>query len=90
MKKAILTLICLALCVVDVDMTSSEETKSEKMLPPIVAQTYGPAGTIIMWHDTNDDGNPDYKATYIFKDGRLHLIDKSYSTDVNFGYKKPF
>lgn len=66
-KIAILTLICLALYVVDVDMTSSDETKSENMLPPIVAQTYGPAGTIIMWHDTDDDGNPDHKATYNFK-----------------------
>ena len=75
-KIAILTFICLALYLVDVDRTSSEETKSESMLPPTVAQTYGPAGTIIMWHDTNDDGNPDYKATYIFKDGRLLLIDK--------------
>lgn len=58
------------------------------MLPTTIAQTYGSAGTIIMWHDTNADGNPDYKATYVFKDGRLHQIDKSYPSDENFGFVK--
>jgi hypothetical protein len=45
-------------------------------IPPVVAQAFGPGNTIVMWHDTNDDGNPDFKATYIFINGKLQLVQK--------------
>jgi hypothetical protein len=62
----------------------AEEHKSKRTIPPIVAQTYGPGNTIIMWHDTNDDGIFDYKATYIFKGGRLHIIQYVNRTDIKW------
>lgn len=80
--------VCLWLCIVVSTVASNEKRESVKTLPPTVAQTYGPAGTIMMWHDTNDDGNPDYRATYVFKSGRMHLINGSYPSDENFGYVK--
>ena len=76
MKNAIVAIVCLTVWIVGVTAVSSKEVESVKTLPPIVAQTYGTAGTIIMWH-TTDDGKADYKATYIFKDGRLHQISKN-------------
>ena len=88
MKKAIVVFACLSLFVISEKTALSEKTESTKTLPPTVAQTYGPADTIIMWHDTNADGNPDYKATYVFKDGRLHQIAKSYPSDESFGFVK--
>ncbi len=88
MKKAIVAFACLSLFIISEKAALSEKTESIKTLPPTVAQTYGPAGTIIMWHDTNADGNPDYKTTYIFKDGRLHQIAKSYPSDGSFGFVK--
>jgi hypothetical protein len=66
----------LAFCILSGSSLFAEEVKPSKMLPPTVAQTYGPGNTIIMWHDTNNDGLADFKATYIFKDGRLVLIEK--------------
>ena len=66
----------LVFCILGASGISAEEIRSLKMLPPTVAQTYGPGNTIIMWHDTDNDGIADFKATYIFKDGRLVLIEK--------------
>jgi hypothetical protein len=39
-----------------------------------------------MWHDIDNDGQADYKATYIFKDGKLHQLDKSHATKDELGY----
>ena len=77
MKNAIVAIVCLTVWIVGATAVSSKEVESVKTLPPIVAQTYGAAGTIIMWHTTDDDGKADYKATYIFKDGRLYQISKN-------------
>lgn len=74
MKKATATVFCIAVCIVAAKAVSSQEVESVITLPPIVTQAYGAAGTIIMWHDIDDDEKADYKATYIFKDGRLHQV----------------
>ena len=77
MKKIAIIIVVLALSSIGQEIFA-EELESAKMLPPIVAQTYGPGQTVIMWHDTNNDGKPEFKATYIFKDGRLYLIEKDF------------
>jgi len=56
------------------------------MLPAIVAQACGQANTVIMWHDINDDQRPDYKATYVFKDGKLHQLKKIQLSQDDRGY----
>ena len=66
----------LVICIHSGSGIFAEEIQPTKMLPPTVAQAYGPGNTIIMWHDTNDDGLADFKAIYVFKDGRLVLIEK--------------
>jgi hypothetical protein len=76
MRKINIVMVALALYVFIGYDAYAEESRDVKMLPPIIAQTYGPGNTIIMWHDTDDDGEADFKATYIFVDGRLHLINK--------------
>ena len=67
MKKILILFVCLSLFIVIATKVLVEETESVEILPPTVGQTYGPGNTIIMWHDIDDDGHPDYKATYIFK-----------------------
>ena len=66
----------LVLCIVSASGAFAKEPELREPIPPVVAQAYGPGNTIVMWHDTNDDGNADYKATYIFIDGKLHLVKK--------------
>ena len=50
------------------------------------AQSCGQANTVIMWHDINDDGKADYKATYVFKEGKLHRLDSSQAAQDELGY----
>jgi hypothetical protein len=76
MKKTIVVFLCLWLFIIGANSASGKDVASVKTLPPIVAQTYGFAGTIIMWHDIDGDGKADYKATYIFKEGRLRQVSK--------------
>ena len=87
MKKTIVVFVCLALCIVAAGTVSGKETESVKTLPPIVAQTYGMAGTIIMWHTIDGDSKADYKATYIFKNGRLYQISQSLASQDDFRYQ---
>ncbi len=87
MKKTIIAFACLALCVAVVGTVSGKETESVTTLPPVVAQTYGMAGTIIMWHTIDGDGRADYKATYIFKDGRLHQISQTVALQDELRYQ---
>jgi hypothetical protein len=83
-KKIILLLVFLLLWIW-IDKTAIAEVHEPAItIPPIVAQTYGPGNTIIMWHDTNDDGIPEYKATYIFKGGRLHIIKYIFKKDFKW------
>lgn len=77
MKKAIVVFVCLSISILGAKAVSSKEAGPVKTLPPIVAQTYGAAGTIIMWHNIDGDGKADYKATYIIRDGRLFEISKN-------------
>jgi hypothetical protein len=86
MKKLIVLLICLTFCMVSAVGVFAEKTKSAGTLPPIVAQSCGLANTVIMWHDTNNDGQADYKATYVFKDGKLHQLNKSHTTQDELGF----
>ena len=66
----------LAFCILSAGGIFAEEMQPLKMLPPTIGQTYGPGNTIIMWHDIDNDEHADFKATYIFIDGRLVLIEK--------------
>ena len=83
-RKIIVLVVLLSPCSWIHKTVIAEENKSKITIPPIVAQTYGPGNTIIMWHDTNDDGIPDYKATYIFKEGRLHIIQSINKKDIKW------
>ena len=76
MKKLIVLLVCLTFCVVNGVGVFAKETKPTELLPAVVAQSAGQANRVTMWHDTNDDGKADYKATYVFKDGKLHRLSK--------------
>ena len=87
MKKTIVALMCLSLCIMGGNAASGKNVASVKTLPPIIAQTYGMAGTIIMWHDLDGDGKADYKATYIFKDGKLHQISQTVASQDDFRYQ---
>jgi ABC-type glycerol-3-phosphate transport system substrate-binding protein len=87
MKKTIIAFVCLALCVAAAGTVSGKETESVTTLPPVVAQTYGMAGTIIMWHTLDGDGKADYKATYIFKNGRLHQVSQTVALQNELRYQ---
>jgi len=76
MNKLFTLLVCLTFCMVNGVGVFAKETKPTETLPAIVAQFCGQANTVIMWHDINDDGKADYKATYVFKDGKLRRLNK--------------
>lgn len=76
MKKLFALFVCLTFGMAGAVGVFAKETNSEKTLPPIVAQFCGQANTVTMWHDINNDGQADYKATYVFKDGQLHRLNK--------------
>jgi len=86
MKKLFVSFACLAFCCVGAADVLSKEPEAVKMLPAVVAQVAGQANTVIMWHDINDDGKADFKATYVFKDGKLHQLTKSHATQSELGY----
>jgi len=86
MKKFIVLLICLTVCMVSAVGVFAKETKPAGTLPAIVAQSCGQANTVIMWHDINDDGKADYKATYVFKEGKLHRLDNGQPSQDELGY----
>ena len=87
MKKTIVAFACLALYFAAAVTVPAKEVESVSTLPPVVAQTYGMAGTVIMWHTTNGDGKADYKATYIFKDGRLYQISQTLASTDDLRYQ---
>jgi hypothetical protein len=87
MKKTILAFACLAFCIAAAGTASGREAESVKTFPPVVAHTYGMAGTIIMWHTIDGDGKADYKATYVFKDGKLIQISKTVASQDDFRYQ---
>jgi hypothetical protein len=87
MKKTIVVFVCLALCIVAAETVSAKEAESARTLPPVVAQTYGMAGTIIMWHTIDGDEKADYKATYIFKNGRLYQISETLASQDDLRYQ---
>ena len=80
----------MALCIVSSAMVYGAEEQPVITLPPIIAQASGPAFTIIFWHDVDDDGIPDYKAIYAFKDGRLQLLEKNPASPEYRGTKRTF
>ena len=77
MKKLWVLFIVLTLGMVYADGIGAEKTDSTEALPPVVAQICGQANTVIMWHDIDNDGQADYKALYVFKDGKLRQMSKS-------------
>jgi len=56
------------------------------MKMPVIAQVCGQANTVTMWHDIDNDGQADYKATYVFKDGKLHQMSKSQTSQEELGF----
>ncbi len=86
MKKLFVLLVCLTFGMVNGVGVFAKETKSAETLPAIVAQSCGQANTVIMWHDIDNDGQADYKATYVFKDGKLHQLNKSQATQDELGF----
>ena len=86
MKKLFVLFACLTVCIVSATGVLSKEPDTVKMLPAIVAQSCGQANTVIMWHDIDNDGQADYKATYVFKDGKLHQLNKSHATQEELGF----
>ena len=87
MKKTIFALIGLVLCIAAAGTVFGTETDSVRTLPPVVAQSYGMAGTIIMWHTIDGDGKADYKATYVFKEGRLIQISQTVAFQDDLRYQ---
>lgn len=86
MKKLCVLLVCLTFCIGSAGGVLAEKIKSADTLPVVVAQICGQANTVIMWHDTDDDGKADYKATYVFKDGKLHQMSKSQTSQEELGF----
>jgi hypothetical protein len=85
MKKLSVLLICLTIGMVCATGVFAEKTKTAATLPPVIAQVCGQANTVIMWHDIDNDGLADYKATYVFKDGKLHQMGKSPTSQEELG-----
>ena len=76
MNKFFTLLVCLTFCMMNGVGVFAKEINPSETLPAIVAQFCGQANTVIMWHDINDDGKADFKATYVFKDGKLQRQNK--------------
>ena len=76
MKKMLILLACFLVAAAGAGGAFAIEVQPAKILPAIVAQSAGQANTVIMWHDINDDGKADFMASYVFKNGRLHLLGK--------------
>ena len=87
MKKTIIFFVCLALCIAAAGTVSGKEAETVRTLPPVVAQSYGMAGTIIMWHTIDGDGKADYKATYVFKGGKLIQISQPVALQGDLRYQ---
>jgi len=86
MRKLIVWFICLTFWLVNGVAVFAKETEPAVMLPAIVAQSCGQANTVIMWHDINDDGKADYKATYVFKKGKLQRLNNGQPSQDELGY----
>ena len=86
MKKLFVLFVCLTFCMVCSGGVFAEKTKSATALAPVIAQVCGQANTVIMWHDIDNDGEADYKATYVFKDGKLHQLSKSQTSQEELGF----
>lgn len=76
MKKLLVLTICLTICGVNGAGVFAKEIHTAVILPAVVAQSCGQANTVIMWHDIDDDGKADFKATYVFKNGKLQRLNK--------------
>ena len=86
MKKLLVLLVCLTVCLVSAGGVFAEKDKSATTLPPAIAQVCGQANTVIMWHDIYNDGEADFKTTYVFKDGKLHQMNKSETSQEELGF----
>lgn len=82
MKKVAILLACFLMVPAGVGGGFAKDVQPAKLLPAVVAQSAGQANTVIMWHDVNDDGKADYKAAYVFKNGRLHRLSKTLTFQV--------
>ena len=86
MKNYLKSFVCLTFCIFITASVFAEESITVETLPPIVGQMSGQANTIVMWHDINDDGQADFKATHIFKNGKLHLVSKDQVSIDDLGF----
>ena len=85
MKKLLVLFVCLTFCMVGAGGVFAEKTKPAEALAPVIAQFCGQANTVTMWHDIDNDGQADYKATYVFRDGKLHQTSKSQTSQEELG-----
>jgi hypothetical protein len=85
MMKKIILLSCFSLFILEASGVFAEESKTTVTLPLIIRQMCGQANTIVMWHDIDDDGKADYKATYVFKDGKLNQVSKNQVSQDDLG-----
>lgn len=85
MKKLFVLFVCLTVCMVGAGGVFAEKTDSTQALPPVVAQVCGQANTVIMWHDIDNDGQADFKALYVFKNGKLRRMSKSEVSQEELG-----
>jgi hypothetical protein len=85
MKKRFVVLIGLMIGIIWARGAGAEKIQSVGALPPVVAQVCGQANTVTMWHDIDNDGQADYKATYVFKGGKLHQMSKSAASREELG-----
>ena len=86
MKKLFVLFVGLTVCMVSAGGVCAEKFQSAAALAPVIAQVCGQANTVTMWHDIDNDGQADYKATYVFRDGRLHQMSKSQTSQEELGF----
>ena len=86
MKKLFVLFFGLTVCIASAGGVFAEKSKSAAALAPVIAQICGQANSVTMWHDIDNDGQADYKATYVFKDGKLHQMSKSQTSQEELGF----
>ena len=86
MKKLFVIFFCLTVVMVSAGYVDAEKVQSAGELPPVIAQVCGQANTVTMWHDIDNDGQADYKTIYVFKNGRLHQLSKSQTSQEELGF----
>lgn len=77
MKKVLTIIASFLFVTVGAGNIFAKDVQPAKTLPVVIAQSVGQANTVVMWHDIDNDGKADYKAAYVFENGKLHQLSKS-------------